>query len=55
MRTRPHPSGLRWTLAGLRYIAASPPREYGGFHPETVKIAKAALWHLRERRRKLRA
>ena len=28
---------------GLQYIADSPPREYGGFHPEAVKAAKAGL------------
>jgi hypothetical protein len=29
--------------AGLKYIADSPPREHGGFHPQTVDIAKQAL------------
>lgn len=35
----------RWSYAetGLRYIASSPPQEHGGFHPEAVSIAKAAL------------
>jgi hypothetical protein len=28
---------------GLRYIAASPAREHGGFHPEAVRTAKSAL------------
>ena len=28
---------------GLRYIAQSPAREFGGFHPEAVETAKAAL------------
>ena len=30
-------------LCGLRYIARSPAREHGGFHPETVKIAKQSI------------
>ena len=39
-------------MDGLRYIAKSPPRKWGGFHPEAVKIAKAALWYLNGPRRK---
>lgn len=31
------------TECGLRYIAKSPPPEYGGFDAETVRLAKAAL------------
>lgn len=27
----------------LRYLANSPPHEHGGFHPEIIKTAKAAL------------
>lgn len=30
-------------VCGLKYIAASPPREYGGFHPNAVATAKKAL------------
>jgi len=30
-------------LGALAYIAASPPWECGGFHPETVEFAKQAL------------
>ncbi|MCU0916973.1 MAG: hypothetical protein MUC88_20785 [Planctomycetes bacterium] len=29
--------------SGLRYIAEAPAYEYGGFNPQTVRIAKAAL------------
>lgn len=28
---------------GLKYIADSPPREYGGFHPSAVAAARSAL------------
>lgn len=31
----------------LRYVAASPPREYGGFDTTIVEMAKAALRVLR--------
>lgn len=34
------------TLRCLEYIADSPPREGGGFHPQTVEIAKAAKFHI---------
>lgn len=30
-------------IGNLQYIANSPRQEYGGFHPHTVEIAKAAL------------
>lgn len=38
-------SGLttRAITDGLEYIATSPQPEYGGFHPNTVKIAQGAL------------
>jgi hypothetical protein len=36
---------------GLQYIADSPKPEYGGFNPETVKIAKAALRVIRKLRK----
>lgn len=45
------PISLASTLSGLRYIANSPPRKWGGFHPEAVKIAKGALWHLKRKAR----
>ena len=41
------PWTLDTTIEGLEYIADSPDPEYGGFHPEAVKIAKNALRHLR--------
>lgn len=36
---------MRKTVAesGLLYISSSPSREHGGFHPEAVRAAKAAL------------
>jgi hypothetical protein len=37
-------------IANLKYIAASPPRAYGGFHPQTVAVAKAALRALARKR-----
>ena len=39
---------LNRTIDGLKYIAESPIEEYGGFHSNTVAIAKSALHHLRE-------
>ncbi len=44
----------RRTIEGLKYIASSPPRENGGFHPEAVKTAKAALRLIARMRRALR-
>ena len=29
-------------ISGLKYISDSPAQEHGGFHPTTIKIAKAA-------------
>jgi len=37
---------MRETIRGLKYIAASPPPESGGFHPQTVLTAQAALYHI---------
>lgn len=36
---------MKWkeTIDGLKYIADSPSHENGGFHPNTVAIAKDAL------------
>lgn len=31
----------------LRYIAKSPPKEWGGFDESLVMVAKSALWYLR--------
>jgi len=42
-------------LAGLRYIASSPPRERGGFHPNAVATAKAALRLIARLRRDAKA
>lgn len=42
---------LKSTLAGLRYIANSPPRKHGGIHQQTIDIAKAALKHLLKRKK----
>lgn len=39
--------------SGLKYIAESPPHEHGGFHPEAVRIAKAALRLIAMLRRKV--
>jgi hypothetical protein len=30
-------------IDGLKYIADSPAKKYGGFHPNAVSVAKAAL------------
>jgi len=38
---------------GLLYISQSPPREHGGFHPNTVAIAKSALRLIRKLRREI--
>lgn len=46
---------LRHTLAGLRYVAASPPPEWGGFHPTLVLTAKSALHHIARLRARRRA
>lgn len=37
---------LKDTIEGLKYIADSPPREYGGFHENAVQAAKSALHYL---------
>jgi hypothetical protein len=37
-------------IDGLKYIANSPSPKNGGFHPEAVKIAKAALGDRRTRK-----
>ena len=36
----------RNTIDSLRYISESPPQEHGGFHPQTVLIARSALHYL---------
>ena len=44
-------------LCGLTYIARSPSREYGGFHPNAIQTAKDAIVELAaasERERRLR-
>lgn len=46
MKQKPKHISLCETVSGLRYIADSPSREYGGFHPQAVEIAKAALFYL---------
>lgn len=33
----------RAALDGLQYIAASPPYEHGGFHPNAVQAAKDGI------------
>lgn len=38
----------------LAYIAASPPREHGGFHPQVVETAKAAIAELASLRERVR-
>jgi hypothetical protein len=40
-------------VAGLKYIAASPQPEHGGFHPQTVTIAKLALAKIEKLQTKL--
>lgn len=42
-------------LEGLRYIADSPAREHGGFHPEVVRTAKAAIERVGELQEELQA
>ncbi len=46
---------FKQTLGGLRYIANSPPPEYGGFHPTTLAIATGALYHIRRLQRKMKS
>ncbi len=46
-----HPTGAEF---GLQYIADSPVAAHGGFHPETVRIARAALRLIRNLRRQLK-
>jgi hypothetical protein len=36
-----------WTPEGLEYIASSPSREHGGFHPNAIKAAQDALLEIR--------
>ena len=48
------PWTMKQTLDGLRYIAKSPKPEHGGFHPQTVAIAKSALHHIKRLREKKR-
>lgn len=47
-RCKVHPTQVEF---GLQYIADSPAAQQGGFHPETVKIAKSALRLIRKLRR----
>jgi hypothetical protein len=37
---------LRETIDGLTYISESPERESGGFHQQTVLVAKSSLNHI---------
>jgi hypothetical protein len=37
---------LRETINGLTYISESPERESGGFHQQTVLVAKSSLNHI---------
>jgi hypothetical protein len=46
MKQKPKHISLCETVSGLRYIADSPPRDYGGFNPKTVEIARSALLYL---------
>ena len=39
---------LKYLISNLEYMADSPPREYGGFHPQVVKTAKAALRYIKK-------
>lgn len=41
-------------LDALRYIANSPAREHGGFHPSAVLTAKRAIREILRLRRKLK-
>ena len=43
---------LKTLLDNLKYIAESPPRLYGGFHPQIVALSKAAIYQLKKRIRK---
>lgn len=43
---------LRQTMAALKYVAQSPSRKWGGFHPTLVLTAKSALWHIAQLRSK---
>jgi hypothetical protein len=38
---------LDGVIEGLEYISSSPPQEHGGFHPQTIRIAKSALAFIR--------
>lgn len=40
------------TIAGLKYIAKSPRKEHGGFHPETINVAKSALRYLAAKKKR---
>lgn len=39
---------LKQVISQLQYITQGPPRERGGFHPQTVATAKAALYQLKK-------
>ena len=39
-------------VCGLKYIARSPAKEHGGFHQETIAIAKGALRLIYQLRRR---
>lgn len=45
------PMSLTRTITTLRYIAASPKHEHGGFHPQAVDAAKSALFYIRQFKR----
>lgn len=44
----PYTESDRTILEGLDYIASSPPKEFGGFHPNAVTTASKAAARLRE-------
>lgn len=46
-RCKVHPTKTEFEL---QYIASSPSKEHGGFHPRTVAAAKAALRLIRKLR-----
>jgi hypothetical protein len=41
------------TIDCLEYISESPQREYGGFAPQTVRVAKSALKHIKDMQAKI--
>jgi hypothetical protein len=44
---------LKQTLNILKYIAASPHADYGGFDEQTIRVARAAIYQIKKLQKKV--